>query len=273
MAVPQERLRVTERPRVVELEAPRVAWGGVWSGFLIGLGVLMLLSTLGLAVGISTADIGQGEGAGARTLGIGAAIWTGLSLLLALLLGGVVSSRVSLVTDRTIATIQGVLVWVLTTLGVLYLAGAGIGLGLSGVLAVAQDAGSALTATTGGLGSLVSGDVNQILARLDDPRTVGVVTGATGMSEDEARSAIGDIRRRVEAARNDPAQAAAAARSGIQQLTARAGERATAAAQQAQPYASAATWTAFGAMVVGLVAAIAGAAWGARRAEDRLLRS
>jgi hypothetical protein len=45
------------------------------------------------------------------------------------------------------------------------------------------------------------------------------------------------------------------------------------AAQQAQPYASAATWTAFGAMVVALVAAVAGAVWGARRAEDRLLRT
>ena len=272
MAIPQERLRVSERPRVVELEATRVSWGGIWSGFLVGLGVLMLLSTLGLAVGISTADMGQGAGAGARTLGIGAAVWTGLSLLLGLFLGGVAASRVSLVVDRTVATIQGMLVWVLTTLGVLYLAGSGIGLGMSGVLGVARGAGSALTATAGGLASLVSGDVNQILARLDDPRTLGIVTGATGMSEEEARTALGDIRRRVEAARNDPAQAAAEARSGIQQLAARAGEGAAAAARQAQPYASAATWTAFGAMAVGLIAAIAGAAWGARRAEERLLR-
>jgi hypothetical protein len=272
MAVPQERLRVSERPRIVEVEATHLAWGGVWSGFLMALGVLLLLSTLGLAVGVSTVDVGQGEGAGARTLGIGAAVWAGLSLLLALFLGGVVASRVSLVTDRTVATIQGFLVWVLTTFGVLYLAGTGVGLGMSGVLGLAQGAGSALTATAGGLAGLVSGDVNQILARLDDPATVGVITGATGMSESEARSAIADIRSRVEAARNDPARAAAEARTGIQQLTARAGERAAAAAQQAQPYASAATWTAFGAMVIGLLAAIAGGAWGAHRAEERLSR-
>jgi hypothetical protein len=61
---------------------------------------------------------------------------------------------------------------------------------MSGVLGLAQGAGSALTATAGGLAGLVSGDVNQILARLDDPATVGVITGATGMSESEARSAI-----------------------------------------------------------------------------------
>jgi hypothetical protein len=268
MAVPQERLRVTELPQVTPIDTARVGWGGVWSGFLVGLGVLMLLSTLGLAVGVTTADVGQGEGAGARTLGIGAAIWAGLSLLLALILAGMISSRAAVVVDRTVATVHGVLVWVLTMPAVLNLAGSGIGLGLSGVLGVARTAGPAVTATAGGLGDLAGGNVDQILARLDDPNTVGVVAGATGMSQEEARSAITDLRRRVDAARNDPAQAAAEARSGVQQLTARAKERATDAARQAQPYASAATWTAFGMMVVGLVAAVGGARWGARRAED-----
>jgi hypothetical protein len=270
MAVPQERLRVTGLPHVAPLDTARVGWGGVWSGFLVGLGVLMLLSTLGLAVGVTTADIGQGQGAGPRTLGIGAAIWAGLSLLLALLLGGMIASRVSVVVDRTVATVHGVLVWVLTMLGVLYLAGTGIGLGMSGVLGVARTAGSAVTATAGGLDDLASGDVDQITARLDDPKTVGVVTGATGMSQEEARSALADIRRRVETARADPAQAAAEARSGVQQLAARAKDRAADAARQAQPYASAATWTAFGAMVIGLLAAVAGARWGARRADEVL---
>ena len=42
----------------VTLEEGRVSWGGVWSGFLFGMGVLLLLSTLGLAIGVSAADIG-----------------------------------------------------------------------------------------------------------------------------------------------------------------------------------------------------------------------
>jgi hypothetical protein len=58
MAVPQERFRVAETTQVTPLESARISWAGVWSGFLIGLGVLMILSTLGLAVGISTADLG-----------------------------------------------------------------------------------------------------------------------------------------------------------------------------------------------------------------------
>ena len=271
MAVPQERLRVAERAHVAPLETARVSWAGVWSGFLIGLGVLLLLSTLGLAVGISTADIGPGQGSDARTLGIGAAIWAGASLLIALFLSGMIASRVSMVVDRMVATTHGALVWVLTMLGILYLAGTGVSLGMSGVLGVVRGASAAVSAAPGGLTDLTSGDVDQILARLNDPRTAGVVAGATGMSQDEARSSLADIRARVEAARSNPEQATAEARSGVQQLTARATVRAASVAQQAQPYASRTAWTALAVMVVALAAAVGGAVWGARRAEQRLV--
>jgi ElaB/YqjD/DUF883 family membrane-anchored ribosome-binding protein len=75
----------------------------------------------------------------------------------------------------------------------------------------------------------------------------------------------------VEAARSNPEQATAEARSGVQQLTARATERAASVAQQAQPYASRTAWTALAVMIVALAAAVGGAVWGARRAEQRLV--
>ena len=271
MAVPQERLRVAERARLAPPETTTISWAGVWSGFLIGLGVLMLLSTLGLAIGISAVDLGPGQGSDAEAFGIGAGIWAGLSLLIALLLGGMIASRVSMVADRTVATTHGALVWVLTMLGILYLAGTGISLGMSGVLGVVRGAGSAVSGAAGGLTDLTSGDVDQILARLSDPKTASVVAGATGMSEGEARGALADIRARVEAARDDPQQAAAQARDGLQQLTAQAKERAANVAQQAQPYASRTAWTALGMMIVSLAAAVGGALWGARRVEQQVV--
>lgn len=271
MAVPQERLRVAERAQLTPLETARISWAGVWSGFLIGLGVLMLLSTLGLAIGISAADVGPGQGSDAKVFGIGAGVWAGLSLLIALFLGGMIASRVSMVVDRTVATTHGALVWVLTMLGVLYLASAGISLGIGGVLGVARGAGSAVSSAAGGLTDLTSGNLDQILARLNDPTTVGVVAGATGMSQDEARDALSDIRARVEAARSNPEQAAAEARNGLQQLTARAKERASSVAQQAQPYASRTAWIALAIMIISLAAAVGGAVWGAARAEQHLV--
>jgi hypothetical protein len=271
MAVPQERLRVAERAQLAPLETARVSWAGVWSGFLVGLGVLMLVSTLGLAVGITAADIGPGQGGDARSLGVGAAVWAGLSLLVALFVSGMVAARVSMVVDRTVATTHGVLVWVLTMLGILYLAGTGISLGMSGVLGIARGATSAVSSAAGGMTDLASGDVNQILARLNDPKTAGVVAAATGMSEEEARAALADIRSRVEAVRNNPEQAAAEVRNGVQQLGARAKERAATVAQQAQPYATRTAWIALAVMVVSLAAAVAGAVWGAKQAEARLV--
>lgn len=271
MAVPQERLRVAERAQLTPLETARISWAGVWSGFLIGLGVLMLLSTLGLAIGISAADVGPGQGGDAKMFGIGAGVWAGLSLLIALFLGGMIASRVSMVVDRTVATTHGALVWVLTMLGVLYLASAGISLGIGGVLGVARGAGSAVSSAAGSLTDLTSGNLDQILARLNDPRTVGVVAGATGMSQDEAQDALSDIRARVEAARSNPEQAAAEARNGLQQLTARAKERVSSAVQQAQPYASRTAWIALAIMIISLAAAVGGAVWGAARAEQHLV--
>jgi ElaB/YqjD/DUF883 family membrane-anchored ribosome-binding protein len=271
MAVPQERFRVAERAQLAPLEIARISWAGVWSGFLIGLGALLLLSTLGLAVGISAADIDPGQGSDPKAFGIGAAIWAGLSLLIALFVSGMIASRASMVVDRTVATTHGALVWVLTMLGIIYLAGTGISLGMSGVLGVVRGAGSAVGGAAGGLTDLTSGDVDQILARLNDSKTAGVVAGATGMSQDEARGALEDIRAKVEAVRNNPEQAAAEARNGVQQLTSRAKERAASVAQQAQPYASRTAWTALAVMVVSLAAAVGGAVWGARRAAQRLI--
>jgi hypothetical protein len=257
------------------LEGVRVSWGGVWSGFLIGMGILLLFSALGLAIGISAAGSDPGGGLNARGLGIGAAIWGGLSLLAALFVGGIVATRVGMVFDRTVALIQGALIWVLATLAIIYLAGSGIGLVASGAFGL-------LSGLTGGVGAVVSsvprlddlasGDVNQILARLRDPETVRMVAAATGMSEQEARSTLANIQTRVEAVRDDPAKAMAEARQGLQEVLARAGKQVAGAAAAAQPYASGALWMTLAAMVLSLLAAIAGAMIGRYRAAARLVQ-
>jgi hypothetical protein len=257
----------------VTLEEGRVSWGGVWSGFLFGMGVLLLLSTLGLAIGVSTADIGPQRDLNASGLGIGAAVWSGVSLLIALFIGGMVAARVGMVFDRTAGMIQGSLVWVLAILGIIYMASSGISLVTSSAFSllsgVTRQVGAAVTGATQ-LDDLASGDVNQIMARLKDPQTVKTIAAATGMPQQEVQSKLATIQTRVEAAKDNPAQAAAEAKQGLQEFVAQAGKRAESAAAKAQPYASAATWTTLGAMVLSLIAAIAGAGVGAKRAAARV---
>jgi hypothetical protein len=240
---------------------------------LVAVGVLLLLGVLGLAVGISAVDVGA-NGVDSRGLGIGAGLWTGLTLLIALFIGGMVAARMGMVADRAAATIQGTLVWVLSVLGLIYLGVSGVSLGASALFSaiggVTKTVGSAVGTGASGLSDLTSGDVDQILARLDDSRTVSTVAAATGMPREEARSILSDLRARIEAARNDPARATAEARQGVQALVARAQARAADAAAAAQPYAAATGWIAFAAMVLSLLAAVGGATWGGARAATRL---
>jgi hypothetical protein len=77
-----ERRRIAY-PAAVRAEGMRVSWGGVFGGVLVALGFLLLMTALGVAVGISAAQPGETD---AGTLGTGAGIWGGLSLLIALFL-------------------------------------------------------------------------------------------------------------------------------------------------------------------------------------------
>lgn len=149
MAVPQERLRVAERPGAAALlgEGLGVSWGGVWSGVLIAVGTMLLLATLGVAIGAGA--LSRGAGADARDVGGGAAIWAALTLLAAMFVGGMVATRLGVVIDRPTCALHGALVWVLAMLGVLYLAASGISLGVNGLFAGAGgDRAAAITRNT-----------------------------------------------------------------------------------------------------------------------------
>jgi hypothetical protein len=67
-------------PAAVRAEGMKVSWGGIFGGVLVAVGLLLLLTALGVAVGISAAQPGETE---ASTLGTGAGLWAGLSLLVA----------------------------------------------------------------------------------------------------------------------------------------------------------------------------------------------
>jgi hypothetical protein len=251
-----------------------VSWSGVWSGLLIGLGTLLLLGTLGLAIGVTAVDVGP-EGVRAEGLGTGAAIWAGVSLLVALFLGGMAAARTGVVVERGTGAVQGMLVWVLAMLGLFVLGTSGISLGMNAVLGVGGMAGGAMgqpSAATGiDFGAFATNDVDRIAATLQSEQTVSAVSQVAGLPPDQARARLDAIRSQVEANRTNPQQAASIARQGVQDLvTSGVGRRATAAAQQAEPYATAAAWTTFAALVVSLLAAVLGGSAGARPSLARL---
>jgi hypothetical protein len=261
-------LMATEREVLIAQPASadgmKISWGGVFGGVLAGVGALMLLTTLGLAIGVSATDPQNPD---ARTLGAGAAIWTTLSLLIALFVAGWASTRLSMLWERTTAMFEGALVWVMSLILILYLTANGIGLVASGAFGLlgsaAQGAGSAVGSVldTGGISS---GSTDEILQKLRDPTTAAVVANATGMSQQEATQELSQISGRVEAARNDPAQAASQARQGLSDLASRAKQNLGQRAAEVKPEVARSAWLAFAALVLSLLAAIGGAATGRR---------
>ena len=69
-----------------------------------------------------------------QKIGSGAVIWARASLLIGLFFGGIAATRMSMVWDRFTALAQGVLVWVVSLLVVLYLSAIGVGLILTAAL-------------------------------------------------------------------------------------------------------------------------------------------
>lgn len=243
------------------LSSFRISWGGIWAGVLTVMGTLLFLTTLGVAVGISAVAPGQTD---AGTFGTGAAIWSGLSLLIALFVGGMAATRLGMVFDKAAGAFEGALVWVLSFLIILWLASSGVRLVASGMSSLFSGIGQTVGATVGGM-DLSSGDVQQMLSRLNDPNTASTIAAATGMSEQEVRTQLSDVARQVEAARNNPEQAAAAVRQGTSQLMERARQQLPAMAANAQEGATKAAWITFAAMLISLLAALAGSMVGRRR--------
>jgi hypothetical protein len=245
----------------------RVSWGGIWGGVLVGLGVLMLLTALGLAIGATAVDPRETE---AQTLGIGAAIWAGLTLLLALYIAGMVSTRIGAIFDRITSMYEGFLVWVLSVLLMAFFAASGIGLVASGAFKLVGGATQAIgTVVSGGSATdLSEGNVDQIVQRLKDPQTARTLAAATGMDQEKVQQNLSQIADKAQAAKNDPAQAASEVRQGVQQMVQQARDDGTLqrAAERAQAGAKKTAWITFLALVLSLLAAVFGAMSGRRGA-------
>ena len=236
------------------------------------MGVCIFLAALGVAIGISAVDPGDTEGS---TIGVGAAVWGGLQLLIALFIGGKVATRVGAIIDRTTGFFEGVLVWVVSLILMAYLAGSGIASVASGAFSLlggaTQTFGAVMQGQSNAAGDIdMSGTVDEMAAQLRSPELVNRLSSVTGLSVNDTRTVLNDTASRVEANRDNPARAADEARRGVAELFERA--RATGAleaqAEEIQPEAASTAWLTFLALLLSLAAAVTGAMFGRNKAAD-----
>ncbi len=71
----------------------RISWGAVFAGAIIALAVQLVLTLIGVAIGLATLSPATGDSPSGGALGAGAGIWLVISSLISLFAGGYISAR------------------------------------------------------------------------------------------------------------------------------------------------------------------------------------
>jgi len=253
-----------------ETRTSQVSWGAIFAGVVVGLIVQVLLTMLGVGIGIATLDPGTADNPAASSFSIGAGIWYVLSGIVAAYVGGYVAARMSGRTVPTTGALHGLTTWAFTTLLVLYLLTSTVG-------GIVGGAFSGLTGALGGLGQTVAQTAAPALANSNPLDAIEGEVRATGTDPDALQAnAVNALRALVvggqsdtDEARNQAAQALAQARgipvdqaqAQVQQIEQRANaaiesakQAATQAADTAASVVSTGALLAFAALVLGAIA-------------------
>lgn len=117
---------------------PAIRWGAVMAGVAVGISVQLVLTLLGIALGLSATAMTAGE-----SMGTGPLIWAGISMLVAAFFGGYVAARMSGLKRRADGVLHGAVSWAVTTIMFVILATSVGGALVSGVFSNMSQLGSA----------------------------------------------------------------------------------------------------------------------------------
>ena len=176
---------------------PAIRWGAVLAGVAVGVSVQLALTLLGIATGLSSTELAEGE-----TMGTGPLIWAGFSMLVAAFVGGYVAARMSGLKRKSDGVLHGAVSWAVTTIMFAVLATSVGGTLVSGVfnnmnqLARATTAGNetplaALMRAQGGRMDPESmKQLQQYLASGQRDQAVQLVTSKMGVEQGRAEAIV-----------------------------------------------------------------------------------
>lgn len=190
-----------------------IRWTAIFAGLAGGLASYMLLSLLGVAVGLTAVDPQSTDPVG--TVPVATGIWTGISMLVGAFIGGYLSGRMSGLFRRADGMLHGFVGWGSTTLLFAVLMTTALGAALGGtfkILGQALAVGTQATATaapsqdlTSRLSSIITGSaeanvtpesiasVRQHLAANDRQAAVGVMVNEMGFTQERANQIVGQL--------------------------------------------------------------------------------
>lgn len=183
-----------------------IRWTAIFAGLAGGLASYMLLSLLGVAVGLTAVDAQSTDPVGSVPVATG--VWTGISMLVGAFIGGYVSGHMSGLFRRADGMLHGFVAWGSTTLLFAVLMASALGAVLGGtfqILGQGLTTGAQVAATaapnqnvTERLASIITGSaeatvtpeslasVREHLAANDRDAAVSVMVNEMGFTQDRA---------------------------------------------------------------------------------------
>jgi hypothetical protein len=145
-----DRERLEEQRYQASLETPamavnRVSWGATLGGTAVGLVAQLVMSILGIAIGLTLAEPVAGE-VGLQTIGFAVGIWWVVTALVALFLGGWTAGRLSGMRLRQDAILHGIMAWAVVSLVGFYLVAIGADILIGGQFVAIAEAATATAA-------------------------------------------------------------------------------------------------------------------------------
>jgi ABC-type transport system involved in multi-copper enzyme maturation permease subunit len=131
----------------------RISWSAIFAGVILSVVIYLLLTILGTAIGATTIDPLKEQNP-LDGLGTGAAIWTGLSMLISIGAGAFITGRLA----QREGALHGLLMWAVNTLFVVWLA---ISLLSSAVSGTASVIGSGFSMVGNGISAIAPSIANK----------------------------------------------------------------------------------------------------------------
>jgi hypothetical protein len=117
----------------------RVSWGAIFAGGAMALAMFLVLTLLGGSIGLSIRDE-----INADTFGTSASIWAIASTIIALFVGGYITSQCTVGENRTESIVHGIIMWAVVFAFLIWMTVAGVRVGLNAMMGVASIGATAL---------------------------------------------------------------------------------------------------------------------------------
>ncbi len=167
MTIPGSARPYTDTDIRVTPVTTRLSWGAIFAGLLVATALQLVFAVLGAAVGLAAWDTDSGS-----VLGMGAAIWAAVTMLVALYIGGGTTGRLAGVLTRKDGMLHGILVWATSLLFAVLMISSGVkamaGATFSVFGSVAGVAASAVTSVAGAADGQSSGfDMQNVRSEIE----------------------------------------------------------------------------------------------------------